>query len=91
MGAQGTYYAKPRGDHLDRVHSDQKVLYFLRQGRLVLVIRGQESQASLRDHQARVHSDQMVFMIARREAGPPKELKRLHFLKLKLKKFKTFR
>ncbi len=40
------------------------------QGRLVLVIGGQESQTSSRDHQAQVHSDQMVLMMATWEAGP---------------------
>jgi hypothetical protein len=33
-----------KGDHLDRVYSDQKVLAVIRQGRLVLVNRGKESQ-----------------------------------------------
>jgi hypothetical protein len=42
----------------------------IRQGRLVLVIGGQESQNLLKDYQARVHSGQMVLVIARREAGP---------------------
>jgi hypothetical protein len=35
---------KAKGDHLDRVQSYQKVLWVIRQGKLVLVIRGQESQ-----------------------------------------------
>jgi hypothetical protein len=35
---------KAKGDHLDRAHSDQMVLEMIRQGRLVLVIGGQESQ-----------------------------------------------
>jgi hypothetical protein len=35
---------KAREDHLDQVHSDQKILKVIRQGRLVLVIGGQESQ-----------------------------------------------
>jgi hypothetical protein len=29
---------KAKGDHIDRVHSDQKVLEMIRQGRLILVI-----------------------------------------------------
>jgi hypothetical protein len=33
-----------KGDHVDQVHSDQMVLEMIRQGRLVLVIGGQESQ-----------------------------------------------
>jgi hypothetical protein len=36
--------AQSQGDHLDRVQSDQKVLEIIRRGKLVLVIRGQESQ-----------------------------------------------
>jgi hypothetical protein len=35
---------KAKGDHLDRVHSDQMVLKMIRRGRLVLFIRGLESQ-----------------------------------------------
>jgi hypothetical protein len=31
---------KANGDHLDRVHADQKVLEVIGRGRLVLVIRG---------------------------------------------------
>jgi hypothetical protein len=61
---------KAKVDHLDRVHSDQKVLEMIRQRRLVLVIGVQESQNISKDHQAQVHSDQMVLVIARREAGP---------------------
>jgi hypothetical protein len=34
-----------KGDHLDRVHSDQKVHKVIRRGRLVLVIGDQESQS----------------------------------------------
>ncbi len=56
-------------DHLDRVHSDQKVLKIIRQGRLVFVIGSQESQTSLRDHEAQVNSDQMVLVMARGEVG----------------------
>jgi hypothetical protein len=37
---------KAKGDHLDRVLSDQ-VLEIIKQGKLVLVIRGQESQKQL--------------------------------------------
>ncbi len=36
---------KAKGDHLDGVHPDQIVLKMIRQGRLVFVIRGQESQS----------------------------------------------
>jgi hypothetical protein len=62
---------KATGDHLDQVHSDQKVLEMIRRGRLVLVIRGQESQNLVKeDYQARVHSYQMVLVIARQETGP---------------------
>ncbi len=39
---------KAKGDYLDRVHTDQKVLEVIRRGRLVLVIRGQESQNQLK-------------------------------------------
>jgi hypothetical protein len=35
----------PKGDHLDGVNSDQKVLKVIRRGRLVLVIRDQEPQS----------------------------------------------
>ncbi len=63
---------KAKGDHLDKVHSDQKVLEMIRHRMLVLVIEGQGSQTSSRDHQARVHSDQMVLVMARWEAGPCK-------------------
>jgi hypothetical protein len=35
---------KAKGDHLDRVHSDQNVLKMIKWGRLVLIIGGQESQ-----------------------------------------------
>jgi hypothetical protein len=42
----------------------------IRWGRLVLVIRGQESKNKIKeDYQAQVHSDQMVLVIARWEAG----------------------
>jgi hypothetical protein len=61
---------KAKGDHLDGVHLDQKVLEAIKHGRLVLVIRGQESRTSSRDQQARVHSEQMVLVTARWEAGP---------------------
>jgi hypothetical protein len=60
---------KAKGDHLDRVHSDQMVLKIIRWGRPVLVIGGQESQTNSRDHQAQVHSDQMVLVMATWEAG----------------------
>jgi hypothetical protein len=56
---------KAKGDHLDRVHSDQKVLEIIRYGRLVLLIGGKSLTAKSRDYQARVHSDQMVFRIGR--------------------------
>ncbi len=61
---------KAKGDHLDGVHLDQKVLEVIKHGRLVLVIRGQESRTSSWDHQARVLSEQMVLVTARWEAGP---------------------
>ncbi len=35
---------KAKGDHLDRVHSDQMVPEMIRWGRMVLVISGKESQ-----------------------------------------------
>jgi hypothetical protein len=35
---------KAKGDHLDRVHSDQMVLEMIRQAMLVLFIGGQKSQ-----------------------------------------------
>jgi hypothetical protein len=56
---------KAKRDHLERVYSDQKVLWMIRQGRLVF-----ESQTSSRDHQARVHSDQKVLMMGKQEADP---------------------
>jgi hypothetical protein len=34
---------KAKGDHLDAVHSDQKVLEMIMWGRLVFLIKGQES------------------------------------------------
>jgi hypothetical protein len=37
-----------KGDHLDRVHSDQKDLKMIRQGKLVLVIGAQEFQNQLK-------------------------------------------
>ncbi len=40
----GIILHKAKGYHLDRVHSDQKILEMIRWGRLVLVIGGQESQ-----------------------------------------------
>ncbi len=61
-------FLQAKGDHLDWVHSGQKVLKVIRRGRLVLVIGGQESQNKSRDHQVWVHSDQIVLMMARREA-----------------------
>ncbi len=45
LGAQVTYYMKIKGDHIDQVHSDKKVLKVIRRGRLVLLIRNQESQS----------------------------------------------
>jgi hypothetical protein len=70
---------KAKGNHLDQVYSDQKVLQVISGGRLVLVIRGQDSQTSSRDRQARVHSDKALVM-ARQEAGPHKQrlTKELH-------------
>ncbi len=83
LGAPGTYCITPKGDHLDRVHSDQKVLEMIKRGRLVLVFCGQESQTSSRDHQAWVHSGQMILLVARRKAGPHKRrlTQGLHSLK----------
>jgi hypothetical protein len=72
----GSYYAlkghvvqgcKAKGDHLDRVHSDEIVLEIIRWGRLVLVIRGQESQSRRVSGLSPLRS--MVLMIARQEAG----------------------
>jgi hypothetical protein len=45
LGTQVTYCMKIKADHLDQVHSDQKVLKVIRWGRLVLLIRNQESQS----------------------------------------------
>jgi hypothetical protein len=59
--------------HLDRDHSDQNVLKGIRQGRLVLVIEGQDSQTNSRDHQPPVHSDQMVLVMARQETDLHKQ------------------
>jgi hypothetical protein len=42
--SKAPYCARPRGDNLDQVHSDQKDLEAIRQGRLVLFIGGKESQ-----------------------------------------------
>jgi hypothetical protein len=42
-----TVLHKAMGDHLDRVHSDQKVLKMIRQGGWSLFIVGQESQDEL--------------------------------------------
>ncbi len=41
---------KAKGDHLDRVNSDQMVLEINRQGRLVIVIRGQDAQTNSKDY-----------------------------------------
>jgi hypothetical protein len=38
------HIAQAKGDHLDRVHSDQVVLEMIRRGRLFFVIEGKESQ-----------------------------------------------
>jgi hypothetical protein len=43
-GSSRVIFRKAKGHHLDRVHSDQKLLKIIRQGRLVLVIGGKESQ-----------------------------------------------
>jgi hypothetical protein len=59
-----------KGDHLERVHSDQKVLDVIRHRRLVLLFGTKILKANSRDHQARVHIDQMVLVMARREADP---------------------
>jgi hypothetical protein len=53
------HITQAKGDHLDQVHPDQKVLEVIRWWRLV-----QESQHYSRDHQARVHSDQMVLDVS---------------------------
>ncbi len=76
-GSSRGIFCQAKGDHLDQVHSDQKVLDVIRWGRLVLVIGGQESQTCSRDHQAWVHSDQMVLVMARWEAGPRKRTSNL--------------
>ncbi len=62
---------KAKGDHLDWVHPDQKVLEMIRQGRLVLVIGGQEPQTKLKEPSGSSSLEQMVLMMARREAGLP--------------------
>jgi hypothetical protein len=52
LNTQGTYCTKPsEGDHLDRVHSVQKVLKMIRRGGWSLL---SESQTSSRDHQTQV-------------------------------------
>jgi hypothetical protein len=63
------HITQSKEDHLDRVHSDQNVLNGIRQGRLVLVIEGQDCQTNSRDHQPPVHLDQMVLVMARQETG----------------------
>jgi hypothetical protein len=46
------------------------VLEISRQGRLVIVIRGQDAQTNSKDYWAQVHSDQMVLKIAWKEVCP---------------------
>jgi hypothetical protein len=50
---------KAKGDHLDLVHTDQKVLEMIRQGR------PRVSKLTQEDCQARGHSEQMVLVIVR--------------------------
>ncbi len=93
LWALNGHIAQSQEGIFDRVHSDQKVLQVIRRGRVVLVIRGQESKASSRDNQARVHSDQIVFMMARWEAGPRKQRlnSKATLSQLKPKEFKMLR
>jgi hypothetical protein len=71
---KGHFAQSEGGAHLDQVHSDQKVLEMISQGRLILVIKGQESQQiSSRDHQAQVYSGRKGLVMARGEAGLNKQ------------------
>jgi hypothetical protein len=54
---------KAKGDHFDRVHSDQMFVWSLLSGAKSL-------KTYSKDFQARVHSNQMVLMIAWQEADP---------------------
>jgi hypothetical protein len=91
LGAQGTYCTKPRGGHLDPVHSDQKVLVVIRQWRLILLSKAKSLKTSPRDHQAQVHLDQMILVIAggRLVLISRAQSQGLHSLQLRLKKIQN--
>jgi hypothetical protein len=61
---------KAKGDHLDRVHSDQKVLEMIRHGGWSLLSEAKSLKTRSRDYQDCVHSDQMVLVMARLKSGP---------------------
>jgi hypothetical protein len=60
---------KAKGDHLDQVHSDQKVLATFRRGSWSLLSEAKSLKTSSRDHKVRVNSDQMALVMASQEAG----------------------
>jgi hypothetical protein len=70
LGAQGTYYTKPRG--ITFIEFTRIRRFSRRSDRegWSLLSEAKSLKTSSRDHQAGNHSDQMVPMMARQETGP---------------------